>query len=155
MTIRQQLIEAIADALRAITQPDYATDAGLRVFVNRDPANEPLQPEELPAITLRVQSEQVTPLTAAVHEHSMTVEVGGHSSGTSDASSGAWDLMGDIVMALGDDTTFGGLACYCQAQSTDTAVETLGKRVATGRLTLEVRFRTPAWNPTTVHTAPA
>ena len=153
-TVRQRLLEAIALALGGIHLPTYATDAGSRVFLHRDPLNEPLQPEELPAVTVRIQSESISALTAAVHEHVLTIEVSGHDNDARDDSAGAWKVGGDIHKAMGVDRTFGGLACFCQPQAAETNTRLGGKRDGTCRHTYEIRFRTPAWEPETVHTAP-
>jgi hypothetical protein len=153
-TVRQRLLEAIALALGGIHLPTYETDAGSRVFLHRDALNEPLQAEELPAVTVRIQSETISALTAAVHEHVMLVEVSGHDADNRDDSAGAWRVGGDIHKAMGVDPTFGGLSVFCQPQSCETNAETRGKKVGTCRHTYEIRFRTSAWDPETVHTAP-
>lgn len=155
MTHRQSLIAAIVTALGAI-QPNaagYSTGAGMRVYEWRDPETEAFKADELPAIAVRDVSDEIAPLDSAVHEHSLTVEISGGVTGQ-DAPNQTRELLADINTAIRADPTFGGRAHYCRPTQSTTDVRQSGARNAFVRLTLDVKYRTPAFNERVLHADP-
>ena len=147
-------MEAIADQLRLISiEGGYLTDAGTRVYHWRDPMGEPWQKEEKPACFIRDASSEIQAQDSSVHEHALSIEVGAVVDGF-DASAVMRDLESDIFKAIGTDPTFSGLCHYCQPTGTQSEFKATGDNNAVVRITLEVRYRTPAWDALTLHAAP-
>lgn len=152
--VHQQLLEEIERTLRGICRPaGYNTDM-VRVFSFRDPANEPIQREELPCITFREMPGQSQPLTATVHRHSFTLDISGHVADSIEAPARLRDLGADISKAFAIDPTFTGLAQFCQPSGSQMNTERRGHNVGTVTLQYEVRYQTKANDPNTLHEAP-
>jgi len=153
--IRQQLMEAIQARLESIrVSAGYLTDVGINVFHWRDPMGEPFQPHEKPCCFIRDASSEITPLDSSVHEHSVAVEIGALVD-RSDAVAAMRDLEADLMEAIGQDKTFGGLCHYFQPSGAQADVKTTGEKNAVVRIQCEARYRTPSWNAFTLHTGPA
>lgn len=147
-TVRQQLVDAIKARLGGIAlQSGYSTDAGLSVHEWRDNAGEPIQENELPCITIRDESGQITGLDYNTSEHSINLEVHALDRGD-DAPALARVLEGDVMKAFGVDPTFGGLCHYCQAVNSTTEVRQTGKRSAGVRINFDIKYRTRAYDLT-------
>lgn len=152
---RQLVMDALVTALRGInTQGDYMTDAGARVFEFRDPVNEPLDAKECPCITIRETNAQGQSLTHTVHRYTMAFEVSGHAVDQDNTPARLRELRADILLALGADTTLGGLVQYIEIGTEEMNVERRGKKVGSIRMQFETRYDTLAFDPYTQHEQP-
>ena len=152
--IRQQIFDALALALREITTPTYQTNAGHRVFAYRDPVNRPLNQNELPCITIRETQSTGQSLTATVHRYTVVLEISGHVQDQDDTAAALRSIRADILQALGEDETLGGLVEYIAPGGEEMNTTEMGKSVGTVRMQFETRYRTPAFTPYAVHTIP-
>ncbi len=152
--IRQQIFDALAGALRAITTPTYQTNAGHRVFAYRDPVNRPLNANELPCITIRETQSNGEALTATVHRYTLGLEISGHVQDQEDTAAALRSIRADILQALGEDETLGDLVEYIAPNAEEMNTTEMGKSVGTVRLQFEIRYKTLAFAPYALHTQP-
>jgi len=154
-TLRPRLLSALVTQLEQIRIPDgFATDAGQRVFEWRDALTEPVQPEEMECVVWRDTEEEVTPLSAAVHECRLSVEVLGFCSLGDLSAERARALLGDLHQAIGLDPTLGGLALVMLPQSAAIEIDRQNQRTAAARLRLVLVYRTPDWDASIQHLSP-
>lgn len=141
LTRRQKLMDGIKSRLSAIELTNG------RVLEWRDQSAEAIQPEEMPCILYRDTSEQVTHTSATYHDFILSVEITVVCAEDSDTAPFLRELLGEIQLAIREDTSFGGIAYFCQPVSTDFDVQTLGKRAGVATLRMDVRYRTDVFNP--------
>lgn len=145
-TQRQRLLDAIKARLGGVTVlGGYQTNAGFKVHEWRDPQTQAFTKAELPAIWIRDPSDEINHLDSATHEHTLTVEIGAVCSGDATESQ-ARSMEADIMAAIGEDPTFGGLCHYCQPGNTTLEVRQLTDRASGVRVQLQLAYRTPAFD---------
>jgi len=135
MTKRQQIVDAIKTRFQAIA----SVDSG-RVYrhldLNVDSITEP-------TIIYRDMESPVTYLTG-VNDHRMRLEVDVLDNGKT-ADDGVRELMQDVLTAINQDITWGGLAIDTTAISYDLKTTTAGKRLAGGMMSFDILYRTGEW----------
>ena len=144
-SIREQVVQAFDTLLQTITTPTYETDAGSNVYGWRDT---PLEQSQLPALVWR-DTADVTPETAAVDLHTLTVEVDCVVVKTTTVSAMAQmrKLIADVVKVLGTDLTLGGLAHDIFEVAEEVQVEHDGKKILTATKTFEIHYTTNHFDP--------
>lgn len=143
-SIRQQIVDALETRMQSIlTTGGYNTDIGTNVFIHRAT---PMQESEIPGMNITEQ-ERVTQDTVGEELHEMSVSLLVVEDGEASVST-LRDIEADLVYALGQDRTFGGLAQDTGTVSVSAAEVRVGDRVVAGaQATFTIEYTTENMNP--------
>jgi hypothetical protein len=137
---RQQVVDAINTQLQTIlTANSYETDAGGNVYEWRDTDRSPFEADEVAdgAINFRDTDDPIA-VTVGQDEHNLLIEIDAYANTTSAIRK----LAADILTAMAEDKTFGGLCEDTSELAQDMSVEHGEKRVFKAALRFKVEYRT-------------
>lgn len=139
---RIDIMEALGALLGAITVANGSnTDLGLNLLYWQDYATE----YEEDALIYRDGDEDITEANSN-HEYVLHTEIEAHSF-SENPGLRANKCLQDIVLAIGKNITFSGLASKITLLGSETEVETDGKSACKVLVKLDIHYRTPKFNP--------
>jgi hypothetical protein len=152
MTRRQTIVATLVTLLGTVTTANgYATDAGSVVKLNPDKESEPLGTDQTAAFVVRETGGNE--MAGMAGEDVGVIELELISSATAvrsdDPDATARLARGDMVEAIGEDKTLGGLCDDFVLGEVEVESDQKGKRAATVTQKARIIYRNTRWEPST------
>jgi hypothetical protein len=142
-TVRERIVDAIVERMEKITKEQgYGTDIGKVVLVW---PGEAVEATEAGIVIVKDVACETEPDNFKCFRHALAVEVSVVFCGD-DCVKNARRAIGDVMEAIGEDMTWGGLALLTNKNSDEMSLETKTVPVCVVRMVLQIIYRTQGWD---------